>query len=273
MSHFVKHNPGIMRGYAHVFPLYRRAAPATMRTSAVRTVRHSAGGRGTTRLQWDTTMSRARPRFTRVNFPPPPPAYNVWRLAVVGSIEGQMTINNFFYHDGIAITSGVTGIVQNNLYNAFVGASGPWDEYKGALSADWTSVEIRVDSPTSLDFGTAIYPQGAAGLGAGGHEPTTVAVILSKLTELKGQCGRGHWALPAVPSSVVLNSTLSNLTAYNNLKTALLATLTLGGTSFKPVVFSKGTKQTPRIGYSEIGAITVRPVLGTCRRRKLGRGK
>lgn len=218
-------------------------------------------------------MSRAQPRFRRGNFVANAPVNSAWRLAVVGQIEQQMTVNLFYYHDNRPFSEGVNAIHANNLYNAFVAAAGPWEDLKGAISADWASVEIRVDSPTSPDFGTQIYPQGSIGLAPAGHEPTTVAAIISKHTTLKGQCGRGHLALPGVPTAWVTASKITTLTAYESLATTLLSAITTGADTFTPIVWSKGTRTNPSKGYTEIINFAVKPILGTVRRRKLGRGK
>lgn len=218
-------------------------------------------------------MSHLNPRFRRINTPPNSATFNVYRVAITGTIEGQMTVNLFYYRDQIAIATGATLAQMQSLYLGVTGFGGIITDYLASLSSDWLATAIIIDSPTSPALARLYMPSILVGTGPAGHLPTTTAAVITKMSGLKGQCGRGHVALPAVPKTWATESTVTNVTAYNALAGQMAQIQANGGVEFHPVIWSKGTRLTPRLGHTDITVCQLRPVLGTVRRRKLGRGK
>lgn len=217
-------------------------------------------------------MSRANPRFRRTNGVLLPRLNDIYRVRFRGSVEGQLTINTFYYRGSGAINSeSLAG--QINLITALEAPAGMRDKYKACMSSDWTMADMAVDCPFLDTLNTLVAASIGAGGGAAGHEPTTVGVVIAKQSVVKGQCGRGHVTLPAVPTAWVTNSTLINSTAHDAFALAMGGVISGGGTTFTPVIYSKGTRINHTAGVTDVIQCVVRDTLGTVRRRKLGRGK
>lgn len=219
-------------------------------------------------------MSRANPRFRRSNQRLSTPVNNVYRVKMVGSIEGQLTINVLYYTDqnGVA-TANPTH--QSNLFAALSLANGVNAKYAACMSSDWTFTQVVIDCPTSPSLAPYLVVGGTAGTGPSGHEPTEVAFPLIKYTAVKGQCGRGRISFPAVPTTWVTASKVSNTTAHTAFGNIAIAVIAGGGDTFTPVLYSRnGSRAFPGAGVAPlIGVYSLNSLLGTVRRRKIGRGK
>lgn len=223
-------------------------------------------------------MSRKNPRFHRVNPVLPPATGNVFQVSLIGAIENQLTINNFYYQDGNQALIGGASPTESDMANAFIG-TGPYSQIRQASSTDWTSLTLRVaciSQPARIPWIVQLGPPNAGTI-TGGHEPTTVAAIISRYTGTRGQSGRGRVYLPGVPTANVASSsiTAAGVTAYNAVVSSMLATLTGTTRSFTPglvsrrgVVLSQGN-----FPFAPLTSGQLRTVLGTVRRRRLGRGK
>lgn len=218
-------------------------------------------------------MSRANPRYRRNNLALPPLTGNVYRVRIFGSIEGQLTISTFYYQDSNAAgTATVTH--ANNLHTAFVAAGNVGLTYLACCSVDWSSTYVWIDSPNTPSLAPQPYVFSNTGGGSAGHEPTEVAAVLTRGSASRGQCGRGRVSVPAVPTNVVTASRITGLTAYNALANSMLAVIASGGDTFTPVIFSKnGSRVHSFQGASQVTIVTPLGLLGTVRRRKIGRGK
>jgi hypothetical protein len=112
--------------------------------------------------------------FKRVNPMPPAPAVNVYRVKLGGIVEGQLTMNTFYYTDLMPIGTAVAADLAD-MREAFIGAGGVTVPYTAAVSADWSFTSLIVDSPTSPNLtpstisplapGTHLPPRGADDLG------------------------------------------------------------------------------------------------------------
>lgn len=217
-------------------------------------------------------MSRANPRFRRDNPVLPIALTNVWRVKFYGVLEGQMTLSSFYYID--SNTKGTNlATAQANLQAALPSIGGPLVTYGAACSSDWQFQSLVIDSPNNPTLSPLVTPYVTTGGGPAGHEPTTVAAVVARQTATKGQCGRGHVLVPAVPTAWVTDSEITTLTAYTALANGMKLTLTTGPDTFTPGIWSKGTRTVHQFGFDFLISATPRVVLGTCRRRKLGRGK
>lgn len=218
-------------------------------------------------------MSRANPRFRRQNLKLPTPVNNVYRVKFLGSIENQLTINTFYYRDANALgTANLTH--YTNLYNAITSAGALRSAYVGCISSDWTMTEIIIDCPTSPSLSEFYSPDSTAGGGPGLHLPTENAMVFDRYTGNKGQCGRGRVSLPAIPGSWVTQSKVTTITPQTLLRTAMTTALTSGADTFTPGLYSRnGSHAFPGAGYADLTSVFFNPLIGTVRRRKIGRGK
>lgn len=221
-------------------------------------------------------MSRAVPRFRRVNAPLPPPGTKaVIEIAVVGIIEGQRTVNTFYYAGAPA--GSLTGTDLLNATTAWTAAF--LADYRACMSSDWKTIGLTATCLTqpTLQTVSSASSGGLAGTGPAGHEPNQVAVVISRYTATKGQHGRGRVYLPAVPIAWVTDSSIAiaaGINAYDAFATDMGTGMTVTAIAYAASVVQRaGT--TPR-GIVGVGAITFtfpRLLTGTCRRRRVGRGK
>jgi hypothetical protein len=217
-------------------------------------------------------MSAAKPQFKRFNPMPPAPTLNVYRVRLGGVVEGQQTMNTFYYDDGMPVGSATTASLTE-LFNAFTGAGGVTTAYDAAVSSDWTFSNLTIDCPTSPTLAASVVSPLVAGTGPAGHEPNQVAVTLAKTTAWKGQHGRGRISLPAVPTVWVSQTLLINTVAIGALVTKMKQALTGASHTFTPGLLSRATPPSTTLGYMPLTNVVIRTVLGSCRRRKPGVGK
>lgn len=221
-------------------------------------------------------MSRASPRYRRVNpsLPPVAPAGGVVLYRVWGSIEGQLTINTFYY--GATVPNPTPTQLATLLTNISAALYG---SYKGCISSDWTTTKETLDVVHRNDLNgvvsvlNATVPGGRPAL----HEPSEIAIVVLRKCAVKGQHGRGRIGLPAVSSTDVLSSHTFGAAigvALALLQAAMLATASDGVNTWAPVMIQRAATS-PRlvIGASNLTSITPSALLGTIRRRKIGRGK
>lgn len=219
----------------------------------------------------DVTMSRANPRFRRVNPALPPATPNLFELVVIGEIENQLTINTLYYADGGAalITASEANLIAG-WRTAFESA------LRAAISVDWVLVQYKCQCLTS----PARIPQYSAGLSLPGtgptpHEPTTVCVTIKRGSLVKGQAGRGRISLPGVPTAWVTGSQINatGLTAIGPFASDLASGFVSVGVTYVSMIVSRKNRAGPPLGASPVLTATIDDTLGSCRRRKLGRGK
>lgn len=221
-------------------------------------------------------MSRALPRFHRSN--PPLPSVGTTNGVVlyrmIGSLEGQLTVTTFYFSSGVAaptpaqLTTLLTNI-STNLAN----------QYATNISSDWTITRETLDVVHRADLAGVLSTAraGQAGGRAGGHLPTENAMVLVRYTAVKGQHGRGRIGLPPPAPADVTASRVSAaglITTLNTLATQMLVTASDGANTWTPCSVQRATVP-PKlvVGFSPLTRIVVNTLLGTVRRRKIGRGK
>lgn len=220
-------------------------------------------------------MSRANPRYKRTNLPLPAPVNNVYEVIMYATIEGQITINTFYFTDGRAI--GVFGPApESELAGKFnlVYATA----ISNVMTTDCVVTGVKVQCVTSFLRAPYIvtYATGIPGTVAPPHEPTQVSAVMLRRTGYKGQSGRGRISWPGVPQTFVLMSSLTTAakTTYTTLGTALLAQQTTTNETFTPSLVSRrGKAPTISFGSAPLASLGINATLGTVRRRKLGKGK
>lgn len=221
-------------------------------------------------------MSRANPRFHRVNpnLPLVGASNGVVQYVIQGQIEGQMTLSTFMY--SAAVTTLSLTAAQTLLTNI---SNGLFPSYKNLISSDWTCVREllrmvhRNDVPTNISTNRFATAGGRPAL----HEPTEVAGIFNRTSLIKGQHGRGRVSIPAISTADVSASNWTGAAITTNIllfQSAALATASDGTNTWTPCIGQRGTGS-PRliVGFSPIATVLVNNLLGTIRRRKIGRGK
>lgn len=221
-------------------------------------------------------MSRANPRFHRTNPTLPALTGNVVMLTLFGTVENQLTLNILYYED----QTGTVGSITN--LNSFIGS---WTVPNQASllavsSSDWSLTQYKaqyVNLPAIIpQYSTTGLPQ--PGTGPATHEPTTVAALISKFSQVKGQSGRGRYYIPAIPTAWVTASSINPtfITNYNTYAGKLVNQITSGGITYTPGIFSRrGFNKVTGTGggFSPMSNAIAKTLLGTVRRRRIGRGK
>jgi hypothetical protein len=220
-------------------------------------------------------MSRANPRYHRNN----PlgtsilPGNGAVRYRIIGSIEGQMTVCDFDYVSGaFAPTTALLALLLPNLQSTM------FSKFKALISSDWTCTLERVDCIhlNSVMGVASTTNAGQTGGRGAGHEPTEVCQPMLKLTGLKGQHGRGRISIPAIATADVTSSAISAAawtTAANTFGLAMNTAVTDGTNSWVPSVTTR-IKPSPLAQYfAQQTGYRICTYLGTCRRRKIGRGR
>ena len=221
-------------------------------------------------------MSRANPRFRRVNPPLPPvgAGNGIVQYQIRGSIEGQLTISSFYYSAAVPVpTPGQLATLRGNISTNLLA------KYALCVSADWAlTIEVlNVVHRNDLFGSTSTGNVPTVGGRPAGHLPTEVAGVINKVSAVKGQHGRGRLSLPAIATSDVTLSRITNageLAALNNLEGAMLATATDGVNTWTPCIAQRGVVP-PKlvVGFTPLVTAITNTLLGTIRRRKIGRGK
>jgi hypothetical protein len=227
-------------------------------------------------------MSRRFPRFHRISPLPPesPSGTNVYELALQGRVQGQVTVNTFYYYT-------VTGVPpseaeQNALLTVTDGGLTP--SFVACCASDWQLEArfIRCLNSVTVPPAASVLDTPTPGGNVAPSAPTTLAVVMTRYSTLRGQSGRGRLYVPAVPLAAVVGSTLDSafVGPYQTLRTAMQLHLTSGGNSYIPCIVSRRLQAAPNGGLLPPGVIrftdqtdiTIRLVLGTVRRRRIGRG-
>lgn len=221
-------------------------------------------------------MSRATPRFRRTNphLPLVGSGNGVVVYKVIGSIEGQLTISTFMYSSQIPAPTNaqlqtLLGNISANIFNA----------YKACVSADWVCTGETVDVVHRNDIQgvSSVANAGVVGTRAAGHEPTEIAAVIIRSSAVKGQHGRGRLSLPAVATVDVTASRITGagmLAALLALINAMLLVATDGVNNYTPSIGERApTPPKLIVGFSPLVRLRSTTLLGTIRRRKIGRGK
>lgn len=220
-------------------------------------------------------MSRANPRYRRRNLNLPALTNDVFRVKLYGTIENQETISVFTYIGPSLVNNAVTSDLTD-FGSALVAVGNLCTKYAAACSADWVFTRIAVDVPTTPSLAPIIVNFPGNGAGPAGHMPTEVGMPLLKITASRGQCGRGRISTPAVPTAWVTASVLSNTGAHSALAFQMIQNLVQGPSTWRPCVYSaKGSRLFPIPGAALLtnAILPAGNLLGTIRRRKIGRGK
>jgi len=150
---------------------------------------------------------------------------------------------------------------------------------QAVLSAEAAIVQYSVAEVFLGLLPTFVATVNVAGTVAGTALPGTVAALISKTSNLKGQHGRGRQYLMSVPLSFQSVADANNLTnaavaIYVTLATAELAAIPVGGLTFAMAICTRPVAPNTIVPFAEpVNGMTVRQLLATVRRRREGRGQ
>jgi hypothetical protein len=224
-------------------------------------------------------MSRAVPRFRRFNPPLPAATGYVMQVLMSGLMDGQRWVMDFgFMGVGTPPPAGAEATVAGS----FTTLMQPTWQPLTANNVSWDTTKVScVSIPTRNPFvlTTAPLPLFGSG-GAAGHLTSTDAGIFSKYTLFKGQHGRGRNYIPGMPESFVAPAVDANdLTAGGIAALSAFATaartqpFTDGVNTLDLCIYTRPAKGLPVTLAANVIVVTPRPLLGTVRRRRVGRGK
>jgi hypothetical protein len=221
-------------------------------------------------------MSRANPRFRRVNpnLPLVGTTNGVVMYVIQGVIENQMTINTLMYSSAVPNpTNTQLATLLTNISANIISS------FKALISADWNITQELLKVVHRNDIATVTLLTHANNIGTrpAGHEPTEVAGVTLKYSGVKGQHGRGRMSTPGVYTGDVTNSQWTGATITTNqgvFNAAALLTASDGSNTWTPCIGQRGSTP-PRliVGFTPIVKFSQPILLGTIRRRKIGRGK
>jgi hypothetical protein len=207
---------------------------------------------------------------------PPPPNLEVFHVALIGAYDSQMTVSNFYYQGdmpaGTAVDDDMTALAA-----ALIRAGSLIPVYADCCVTAWLGQQLRIWSPTNprlVTMTSSLVPlQGTQPLPG---LPTHSAVTIAKQANIRGKHGRGRISVPAVPFADINGSILSNSPRYESLAQTMMAAPTDATHAWSPGILARHKDKVTEevtLGWSHLIETTVRLVLGTCRRRKPGRGK
>lgn len=222
-------------------------------------------------------MSKANPRYHRNN--PPLPAVGTQNTIVlyriIGQLEGQMTISTFMFSAGV---SSVTTGQLTTLLSAI--QTGIFPNYSACLSIDWggnNKETLDVVNRNDIQGVLSTANGGAFGTRSAGHVPTEVAAVCIRYTPFKGQHGRGRVSLPGLAQADVTNSIISSAVLVSKISALTSSTLAAysDGTNTWHHCIGQRSTTSPKlvVGFGLVTNYVNKVLLGTIRRRKIGRGK
>jgi hypothetical protein len=224
-------------------------------------------------------MSRANPRFHRINVPLPSlVGATAFELQVTGFIDNQIWIFGMQY-----IWTG--GAVPNA--NAELNLGNNWatncvTSLRGIIASDVQINQVKVSCLT-IPARLPVYTSGgglpAFGSVAGNHIPSEMAGIVSRYTNFKGQHGRGRFYVPGVPISFVTPAGDANrinalgVSAYSVFVANIVTPISDGTNNYSLAVIQRTRGGAAATNGAAATQAFGRSLLGTVRRRRVGRGK
>jgi hypothetical protein len=224
-------------------------------------------------------MSRANPRFRRVN--PQLPSIgtqNLFLATLMGTCDSMVWMVNLAYMGANTLTA----LSESNIAATLSAALHPSLLAVMDSSSLWQFTKVScLNMPARIPFVAAVNAgAGYAGTVGATHIPMEMAAVVSKYTLTKGQHGRGRNYWPCVPTSFVTPASNANslnataIAAYQTLANQTDAVgIADGAAEMFLAVYQRPAKGFPATQAQAVENIIIRPVLGTVRRRRPGRGK
>ncbi len=206
---------------------------------------------------------------------PPAPPLTGWvgKFILTGDLFGQVTQNVFYYagHLGTEPPTSVTAFKTWFDINVL-------PDWQSCVSIDFTFKSWKL---VHLSLPTAIpeyvnYAPGVTGGVATDADAPQVAVVLQRKTDLIGRHGRGRIAIAGIAEADTTAGKLSagSLVLFNTLAVDLELQLAVGADRYDSMVcfYKKLTPLTFDLRGRPVVSWVVDEILGTLRRRKIGRG-
>lgn len=223
-------------------------------------------------------MSRANPRFHRTNAALPALTTPAYRITAFFTVDGQSCL---YTQDYIMTTTAQSTNAESNLASSWHTAV--LTNLRNCLASDVLYLGAKcqcLSTPSRLPYSLVNVAATQPGLVAGAHMPSEMSAIISKSTSTKGQHGRGRFYVPGIPVSFVVPSTDANrltpsaVTNYTNLANAMMsASITDGANVAMASVTTRVLRGLATVAGQVLTQMIVRALLGTTRRRRIGRGK
>ena len=221
-------------------------------------------------------MSRASPRFRRSNpsLVPIGTTNGCALYRIVGSIEGQMTVSGFYYFASVPT---ITQTQMSTLLAAI--RANLRGNYINCISSDWSLTLESLALVHRNDVATFISTTGSLLVGArsAGHLSTEMTCWINRVSFVKGQHGRGRVSIPAIAAADATNSKISaaaEQTVLLSLASAMLTSASDGTNTWLPCIAQRATTSPKLVtATSQLSSATPNFLLGTVRRRRIGRGK
>jgi hypothetical protein len=223
-------------------------------------------------------MSKANPRFRRVNPPLPVASGYVVNVQPYGHGEAGIWLMNIGYQAAVtSVPNGAEAAIALSWISVCAVA------LRACMVPTYSLDGVKVTCVSNL-LRNPQTNSSSVSLGAGTFSgtalPSTVAGVISKRTVWKGQHGRGRNYLPGVPQGFVtpatdpdrINST--GIASYNSFITDLQSGSVTDGTNLMtPCVYTRVPKGGNVTQAANVISWLMQPLLGTVRRRRVGRGK
>lgn len=203
---------------------------------------------------------------------------DVMRVAVLGVVHGQTTINTFYYEQTAG--AGVEGEGQaSNLANAILAATW-WGAYIDLHSNEWSATKFQIAkvarTPPAVQLSPTYEVDIVDDVGdyVGGSLPTSIALVVKRKTDFGGRRGRGRIFLTGVPSDWEDDSRIDTADvnfsgAMTSLLSNLNATLTNATIEWQPRHYMPSH---PTVLVGPIRVWQYDSVLRNQRRRQVGVG-
>lgn len=213
----------------------------------------------------------------RNNAPLPAITGPVARITQQVIVHSQLCNVTFDYMSTVAAVIGTADLL--NLGSNWVTNFGA--NFRACMSQDasWVGYTVARLDVNTVPTGVFNISPAQAGTEAAASHPTDVCITLGRGTSVRGQHGQGRVLLPGVPLSFVTPATDPNrlnaagVLAVGSFKDNLRGVLTVGLISWVPVISTRPIA--PATVVSKAGQVVTsvtRTILGTCRRRREGRG-
>lgn len=222
-------------------------------------------------------MSKAAPRFRRNNPALPVITTPLYEVSAIGAGEAGIFICNFAY---LMLAGGQTSASESNIATSW--ANNAAAAFRACLSNLYTLTSVKVtcvSNNTRMPFTNTANANLGVGTVGFFPLPSTNAGIISKQTTVKGQHGRGRNYIPGIPTSFVTPAVAPDqlnagaLTAYTSLCVAVGLQVADGGTNGALCVYTRVKNGANVTNAAAVQTIFARPLIGTVRRRRAGRGK
>jgi len=197
------------------------------------------------------------------------PVGDIFRVSIMQRLHGQRLINTLHYRLKVDDPAGfgpLGGVLADRIRSQIL------PEMKACQSAELTHEGIIVQKiwPLPPQVPKLNTVDNGPGTPVSSSLPTSVAVVITKMTDFAGRKYRGRIYVGGVPVSHENDSVLDAavLPTWGALATKLFANMTTGLYVFEPVLWHKESHT-----FDVVSFASARAVLRNQRRRQVGKGE